>query len=77
MYTSGMTMTAGHDWPDFNTVPEAAEIMRVSKMTVYRMIHAGDFGDGAVVRIGRSFRIRSSAIERITRIGTVKEKAPA
>jgi excisionase family DNA binding protein len=70
-------MTAGHDWPDFNTVPEAAAIMRVSKMTVYRMIHAGAFGEGGVVRIGRSFRIRSSALEALTRIGTVREKESA
>jgi excisionase family DNA binding protein len=49
-------------WPGFVTVPEVAVILRVSKMTVYRMIHRGDFGDDGYVRVGRSFRIKEEAL---------------
>lgn len=55
------------------TVPEAAAILRVSKMTVYRMIHRGDFDldrDSGTIRVGRGFRIISSALERVAREGT-------
>jgi excisionase family DNA binding protein len=38
----------------FLTVAEVASIMRVSKMTVYRLVHAGDL---PAVRVGRSFRV--------------------
>jgi excisionase family DNA binding protein len=37
------------------TVAEVAEQVRVSKMTVYRMIHSGEL---RAVRVGRSFRVR-------------------
>ena len=30
----------------FLTVAEVAALMRVSKMTVYRLVHGGDLGDG-------------------------------
>lgn len=43
------------------TVAEVAEAMRVSKMTVYRLVHSGEMGS---VRIGRSYRIPESALER-------------
>ena len=39
----------------FLTVAEVAEMMRVSKMTVYRLVHGGDL---PAVRVGRSFRVR-------------------
>ncbi|MDQ1247300.1 MAG: hypothetical protein QG597_1670, partial [Actinomycetota bacterium] len=35
----------------FLTVAEVASIMRVSKMTVYRLVHAGEV---PAVRVGRS-----------------------
>lgn len=61
-------------WPEFVNVPETAEILRVSKMTVYRMIHRGDFdfeGDEAgAIHVGRSFRIRSSALRKLVAQGT-------
>ena len=39
----------------FLTVAEVASLMRVSKMTVYRMVHAGELG---AVQVGRRlFRI--------------------
>ncbi|RBY91448.1 helix-turn-helix domain-containing protein [Blastococcus sp. TF02A-30] len=43
----------------FLTVAEVAAIMRVSKMTVYRLVHAGDL---AAVRVGRSFRVPEPAV---------------
>ncbi len=43
----------------FLTVAEVAEVMRVSKMTVYRLVHAGDL---ASVRVGRSFRVPERAV---------------
>ncbi|MBF4571692.1 helix-turn-helix domain-containing protein [Herbiconiux sp. VKM Ac-1786] len=43
----------------FLTVAEVAEMMRVSKMTVYRLVHAGDL---PAIRFGRSFRVPESAV---------------
>jgi excisionase family DNA binding protein len=43
----------------FLTVAEVATIMRVSKMTVYRLVHAGDL---PAVRVGRSFRVPEEAV---------------
>ena len=43
----------------FLTVAEVAGVMRVSKMTVYRMVHAGDL---PAVRVGRSFRVPEKAV---------------
>ena len=34
-------------------------MMRVSKMTVYRMVHAGEM---PAVRVGRSFRVPEQAV---------------
>lgn len=41
------------------TVAEVAKVMRVSKMTVYRLVHSGEL---PAVRVGRSFRVRQSAV---------------
>jgi excisionase family DNA binding protein len=38
----------------FLTIAEVAAVMRVSKMTVYRLVHGGDI---PAVRVGRSFRV--------------------
>jgi excisionase family DNA binding protein len=43
----------------FLTVAEVASVMRVSKMTVYRMVHAGEL---PAVRVGRSFRVPEKAV---------------
>ncbi|GGA67135.1 transcriptional regulator [Pseudoclavibacter endophyticus] len=43
----------------FLTVAEVAELMRVSKMTVYRLVHSGEL---PAVRFGRSFRVPESAV---------------
>ena len=44
----------------FLTVAEVAAMMRVSKMTVYRLVHAGEL---AAVRVGRSFRVPERAVQ--------------
>ena len=41
----------------FLTVAEVAAMMRVSKMTVYRLLHDGTI---PAVRVGRSFRVREA-----------------
>jgi excisionase family DNA binding protein len=43
----------------FLTVAEVAAIMRVSKMTVYRLVHGGEL---VAVRVGRSFRVPEPAV---------------
>jgi excisionase family DNA binding protein len=43
----------------FLTVAEVAAIMRVSKMTVYRLVHGGEL---AAARVGRSFRVPEPAV---------------
>lgn len=41
------------------TVAEVADLARVSTMTVYRMVHAGEL---PAIRFGRSYRIPESAV---------------
>jgi excisionase family DNA binding protein len=43
----------------FLTVAEVAAMMRVSKMTVYRLVHSGEL---PAVRVGRSFRVPAEAV---------------
>ncbi|MFN2625130.1 MAG: helix-turn-helix domain-containing protein [Mycobacteriales bacterium] len=43
----------------FLTVAEVAALMRVSKMTVYRLVHAGEL---TAVRVGRSFRVPEQVV---------------
>ena len=43
----------------FLTVAEVAALMRVSKMTVYRLVHNGEM---PAVRVGRSFRVPEQAV---------------
>jgi len=43
----------------FLTVAEVAALMRVSRMTVYRLVHAGEL---ASVRVGKSFRVPERAV---------------
>jgi excisionase family DNA binding protein len=45
--------------PKFLTVAEVAAVMRVSKMTVYRLVHAGEL---QAVQVGRSYRVPESAV---------------
>ena len=48
----------------FLTVAEVADLMRVSKMTVYRLVHSGDL---SAVRVGRSFRVPEHAVHTYLR----------
>ena len=50
----------------FLTVREVADLMRVSTMTVYRLIKQGDL---TAARVGRSYRLRESDIETYLRRG--------
>lgn len=43
------------------TVAEVAAVLRVSTMTVYRLINAGEL---PAARIGRSFRVRTGDLDR-------------
>ncbi|GAA2532379.1 cell division/environmental response transcriptional regulator [Mycolicibacterium diernhoferi] len=53
--------SAGDGQPkaQFLTVAEVASLMRVSKMTVYRLVHNGEL---PAVRVGRSFRVHAKAV---------------
>jgi excisionase family DNA binding protein len=48
----------------FLTVAEVASLMRVSKMTVYRLVHSGEM---SAVRVGRSFRVPETAVHEYLR----------
>jgi excisionase family DNA binding protein len=48
----------------FLTVAEVASVMRVSKMTVYRLVHSGEL---PAVRVGRSFRVPEDAVNEYLR----------
>jgi excisionase family DNA binding protein len=50
------------------TVAEVSNMLRVSKMTIYRMVHSGELTH---VRVGRSFRIPADAVR-----GILDNKAP-
>ena len=52
---------AREDNGTFLTVAEVADIMRVSKMTVYRLVHSGEL---TAVRVGRSFRVHETAVNK-------------
>ncbi len=53
-------MAQSHARARFLTVAEVAGLMRVSTMTVYRLIKAGDL---AAVRVGKSFRIKEEDVD--------------
>lgn len=43
------------------TVGEVAQVMRVSNMTVYRLIKSGQM---AAIRVGKNYRIRRRDVEK-------------
>lgn len=45
------------------TVPEVALILRVSKMTVYRLVRSEELES---IKVGRSYRVRTSSLRKIT-----------
>ncbi|MBI2243780.1 MAG: helix-turn-helix domain-containing protein [Nocardioides sp.] len=48
----------------FLTVADVAAMMRVSKMTVYRLVHNGEL---PAVRVGRSFRVQEKDVDEYLR----------
>lgn len=63
---NGSPQTESHRLSEvrFLTVAEVAGMMRVSKMTVYRLLHAGEL---SAVRVGRSFRVPEDAVHEYLR----------
>lgn len=51
----------GSPRPRFLTVAEVASQLRVSNMTVYRLVKAGEL---AAVRVGKSYRLREEDVDR-------------
>ncbi|GAA4780202.1 MULTISPECIES: helix-turn-helix domain-containing protein [Microbacterium] len=58
----------------FLTVAEVADIMRVSKMTVYRLVHSGEL---PAVRFGRSYRVPESAVTAMLEVPADRPVADA
>lgn len=52
--------------PSFLTVAEVADMLRVSNMTVYRLVNAGAM---KAVRIGKSYRITEEEVDRYLKEG--------
>jgi excisionase family DNA binding protein len=64
------------DDPKYMKVGEIALILRISKMTVYRLIRDGEF-DGAI-RIGSGFRVPEMSVQTyLSRIGLRYEPVDA
>ncbi|MFC8193117.1 helix-turn-helix domain-containing protein [Cellulomonas sp. NPDC057328] len=58
----------------FLTVNEVADLMRVSRMTVYRLVHSGEL---PAVRVGRSFRVPQDALDAYLRSSTTVDLGDA
>jgi len=54
------------------TVAEVADAMRVSNMTIYRLIKSGQL---AAVRVGKNYRIRESDVNRYLSERSVRTEA--
>jgi len=55
------------------TAGEVAAILRISNMTVYRLIKSGQL---AAVRVGKNYRIRESDVDGYLSERTVKAEGP-
>ena len=58
-----------HSSDNYLTVEEIAEELRVSKMTVYRLIHDDELGH---VRVGRTYRVPLAAFDEWLAVNTSK-----
>lgn len=69
-------MTKGINYSEarFMTVAEVAELMRVSKMTVYRLVHSGDLPS---VRFGRSYRVPENAVHEYVKQAIEQQRKEA
>lgn len=54
-------LTQSQARPRFLTVAEVASILRVSTMTVYRLIKGGQL---PAARVGKSYRVREEDVDR-------------
>lgn len=66
-----IALTIPYTKSKFLTVAEVAQVLRISNMTVYRLIGAGEL---PAVRVGKSYRLREEDLdrylaERLTRAG--------
>lgn len=52
-------------WPEFLTPAEMAAILRVSKMTAYRLLKEGQVD---ATRVGRSFRVHADSLRAYMRL---------
>jgi excisionase family DNA binding protein len=57
---------------DLLTVTEVATMLRVSKMTVYRLVHAGTI---AALRVGESLRLPRESVEAFLRDAEVADES--
>jgi excisionase family DNA binding protein len=55
------------------TVAEVANVMRVSNMTVYRLIKSGEL---PAVRVGKNYRLRETDLERFLEERSVRTEGP-
>lgn len=55
------------------TVSEVAAAMRVSNMTVYRLIKGGEL---PAVRVGKNYRLREADLERFLEERSVRTEGP-
>jgi excisionase family DNA binding protein len=60
----GSTLSGDISEVKFLTIAEVASVMRVSKMTVYRLVHGGEL---PAVRVGRSFRVSEEDVNEYLR----------
>ena len=51
------------------TVAEVADVLRVSTMTVYRLVKSGEI---AAIRVGKSYRIAESELQKYLESGEVQ-----
>ena len=63
-------MAAAHERGPFLTVAEVASMLRVSNMTVYRLVNSGAM---KAVRIGKSYRIEETEVDRYLREGDAEQ----
>ena len=57
----------------FLTVAEVAAMLRVSNMTVYRLINSGAV---KAIRIGKSYRIEEAEVDRYLSEGATRSASP-
>jgi excisionase family DNA binding protein len=56
-----IALTVHYTKSQFLTVAEVARVLRISNMTVYRLISSGQL---PAVRVGKSYRLREEDVDR-------------